>query len=139
MSLIIHNVIQGSLNVNFDYYESDEMFSYTVEGNYTIDISDLSFTDNEGVLLSGREALKNAYTRKNITARIGADEYVHARITNLSFSASNLTGSEQALITIEESKRLEDYSNHTFAKYIPNPHLLESFEENFNFSRLDEK
>ena len=115
MPLIINNVTNGSLNINFDYLDSDELFGYTVVGNYTIDISDLSFTDNEGVLLNGRDAINAAYKRKNITARIGADEYVHGRITSLSFSESPLVGSEQASITIEEGKRLDDNSNHTFS------------------------
>ena len=134
MSLIINNVTNGSLNINFDYLDSDELFGYTVVGNYTIDISDLSFTDNEGILLDGRDAISAAYKQKNITARIGGDEYINGRITSLSFSESPLVGSEQASITIEEGKRLDDYSNHTFAKYLPNPHLLESFDENFSFS-----
>jgi len=134
MSLIINNVTNGSLKINFDYLDSDELFGYTVVGNYTIDISDLSFTDNQGVLLDGRDAISAAYKRKNITARIGGDEYINGRITSLSFSESPLVGSEQASITIEEGKRLDDYSNHTFAKYLPNPHLLESFDENFDFS-----
>jgi hypothetical protein len=134
VSLIINNVTNGSLKINFDYLDSDELFGYTVIGNYTIDISDLSFTDNQGVLLDGRDAISAAYKRKNITARIGGDAYINGRITSLSFSESPLVGSEQASITIEEGKRLDDYSNHTFAKYLPNPHLLESFDENFDFS-----
>lgn len=134
MSLIINNVTKGSLKIKFDYLDSDELFGYTVVGDYTIDISDLSFTDNEGVLLANRDAINAAYKRKNITARIGADEYINGRITSVSFSESPLVGSEQASITIEEGKRLDDYSNHTFAEYLPSPHLLESFDENFDFS-----
>jgi|14BtaG_2_1085337.scaffolds.fasta_scaffold00033_58 hypothetical protein len=135
MSLIVNNVLRGSLNVNFEYFDSDEAFFYNVVGTYTVDVSDISFANGEGAILSGREALKDAYLQKNITARIGADEYVEGRITSLSFGEGSLVGSEQASITIEESKRLEDYANHTFAEYIPNPHLLESFDEDYDFSR----
>lgn len=135
MSLIINNVLRSSVNVNFEYLDSDEMFYYTVVGNYVIDISDLDLTNNKGVLIPARQALREAYLRKNITARIGGDEYVAGRITSLNFNESTLVGSEQASITIEESKRLDDYSNHTFAEYLPNPHLLESFEEDYDFSR----
>jgi hypothetical protein len=135
MSLIVHNVIKGSLSVNFEYFESDELFGYTVEGNYQVDISDLSFANNEGVLISGKEALENAYLQKNITARIGGDEYVNGQITSLSFGESHLVGSLVANITITEGKRLDSYSSHTFAEYLPNPHLLSSFDETFDFSR----
>jgi|14BtaG_2_1085337.scaffolds.fasta_scaffold01639_4 hypothetical protein len=134
MSLITTTVTNGSLNINFDYLDGDEIFGYTVVGNYTIDISDISFTDQQGVLFEGRDAISSAYKQKNITARIGGDEYVNGRIKSLSFDESALVGSQTANVEIEESKRLDDYSNHTFAKYIPNPHLLESFEESFDFS-----
>ncbi len=138
MSLIVYNVISASLDISFDYLDGDEIFGYTAKADYSIDLSDVSFTDNAGTLITGRDAIKRAYLQKNITARIGADEYVNGVIQGVDFEQSALVGAEIAKISIQEYKRLSDYSNHTFAKYLPSPHLLESFEESYDFNRSEE-
>ena len=137
MSLIVNNVISSNINIGYSYLETDEIFGYVVTAKYTINVSDTQFEAGGGVLLSGRSAIRSAYERQNITARIGGDDFVNGLITSLSFEQSNLVGSEVATITIEERKSLNDYSSKTFAKYIPSPHLLESFSEIYTFSRQD--
>ena len=137
MSLIVNNVISSNLGVNYSYLETDELFGYVLTANYKINVSDTLFEADGGILLEGRSALRAAYERQNITARIAGDEFVNGLITNLSFEQSNLVGSEVASVTIVENKRLNDYSSSTFAKHIPSPHLLESFDETYSFSRQD--
>jgi len=137
MSLIVHNVISSSLTVDYSYLDSDELFGYVVRARYTIDVSDVQFEDNGGVLLDGRAAIRTAYEKQNITARIAGDEFVNGLITEVSFPESNLVGSEIVSIGIEERKRLNDYSSKTFAQYIPSPHLIEDFQETYTFTRQD--
>ena len=134
-SLIVNNVVSSSVEVSYNYFNSDELFGYTVRGNYTIDISDIKIQEGDTVLLSGRDAIQDAYGRPNIVARIGADDYLNGRISSYSFGESSLVGSETVTVTMEESRRLDSYASSEFAKYIPNPHHLESFVENYNFSR----
>tara|TARA_R100000152_G_C6781811_1_gene217220 strand:+ start:96 stop:1637 length:1542 start_codon:yes stop_codon:yes gene_type:complete len=134
-SLIVNNVLSSSLEVTYDYHDSVELFGYTVKGTYVIDISDVNVQLDDTSLLAGRTAITEAYSRPNITARIGADDYINGRITSYNFTAGSLVGKETVNITIEESRRLDDYSSSQFAKYIPNPHALESFEESYSFNR----
>ena len=135
MALIINNIIDSSSQINYNYVDTDELFGYEIVANYVIDISDTAFEVGDTVLIQGREAVQEAYRRQNIAARIGGDEFLNGTITNLSFDESTLVGSETANITIQESRRLDDYSSSTFTKYIPNPHLVENFQENYNFRR----
>tara|TARA_Y100000004_G_C8954890_1_gene430305 strand:- start:1408 stop:2949 length:1542 start_codon:yes stop_codon:yes gene_type:complete len=134
-SLIVNNVLSSSLDVTYDYQDTVELFAYTVKGSYTIDVSDINIQLNDTTLIAGRTAITDAYARPNITARIGADDYINGRITSYDFDANTLVGKETVSITIEESRRLDDYSSSQFAKYIPNPHALASFSENYTFSR----
>ena len=136
-AVIVNNVISASSQINYDYLETEELFGYTIEANYTIDLSDTNFQAGDTVLLQGREAIQEAYRRQNIVARIAGDEFLNGRITAVSFGNSSLVGSETADITISESRRLDDNASSTFTKYLPNPQLVESFEENYNFSRSD--
>ena len=135
MSLIINKVSSCSTQVNYFYFESDAVFSYDIIGTYKVDFADITFTNNDGILLSGIEALREAYQRRNLVARIGADEFTNGRFISQSFEQSFLVGSSSCSIIIEESKRLDDYSSHEFAQYIPSPQWLSSFQENFTFSR----
>jgi hypothetical protein len=134
-AVIVNNVVSSSSQITYDYLESEELFGYTIEASYTIDLSDTNFQEGDTVLLQGREAIQEAYRRQNIVARIAGDEFVNGRITALSFGEGSLVGSETADITIAESRKLDSYASTTFAKYIPNPELIGSFEENYNFSR----
>ena len=123
------------LRFPYNYLGTDELFGYDVRGTYEIDISDINLQQNDTVLLSGRDAIKEAYGRPNITARIGADDYINGRIGTLSFGEGSLVGAETVSITIEESRRLDDYAASQFAKYIPNPNAISNFSESYNFSR----
>lgn len=135
MSLIVNNIVSSSVKIEYSYLDSDELFGFIVEATYQINISDIQFDAGGGVLLSGRAAIRTAYETQNITARIGGDEFVNGLIKSLSFQESNLVGSEIASVTIEERKRLDSYSSKTFAKSMPSPHLVESFSEDYDFSR----
>ena len=134
-SLIVNNVIESSVQVSYSYLDSDELFGYEVIGTYQIDISDINFEQNDTVLQQGRDAIESAYARPNIVARIGADEYLKGRIQSFDFAEGSLVGSETVSIVIQESRRLDDYSTDKFVRLAPNPHLIESFEESYNFSR----
>jgi hypothetical protein len=137
MALLVNNIVSSNIQVNYSYLDTDELFGYIVTANYKINISDIQFEIGNGIFLSGRSAIRAAYERRNITARIGGDEFVNGLITALSFEGGSLVGSEVASVTIEERKRLNDYSSKTFAKYIPSPQFIDSFEETYNFSRQD--
>ena len=134
-AVIVNNVINASLQINYSYLEDDELFGYDVTANYTVDLADTNFQEGDTVLEQGREAIQAAYRRPNIVARIGGDEFLNGRITDVSFGSGPLVGSETATITIEESRRLDSYNSTNFTKYIPNPQLVSSFTENYNFSR----
>lgn len=134
-ALIVNNVLSSSVQVTYKYLDTDELFGYDIEGTYEIDISDVRILQNETSLLEGRDAIQNAYNRPNITARIGADDYLNGRVSSYNFSEGSLVGSETVSITITESRRLDSYASSEFAKYIPNPHALETFSETYNFSR----
>jgi hypothetical protein len=134
-ALIANNVISSSTQINYKYLGTSDLFGYEVEGSYEIDLSDINFEQNETSLIVGRDALIEAYAKPNITARIGADDYVNGRIESFSFEDGPLVGSETVTMVIKESRRLDDYSGSEFAKYIPNPETVGSFSENYSFSR----
>ena len=134
-SLIVNNVLSSSVNISYSYIAQEELFGYEVVGTYQIDISDIHIEDRDTVLVKGRDAIFHAYGRQNLVARIGADDYINGRIQSFDFEAGALVGSEVVIITIEESRRLDSYSNTSFAKYIPNPQLVEDFNESYDFNR----
>ena len=84
-SLIVNNVLSSSVEIAYDYQGTIELFGYTVKGNYQVDISDLKFEQNDTTLLSGRDAIKEAYGRPNLVARIGADDYLNGQIQSYNF------------------------------------------------------
>ena len=137
MGLLVNNVIDSNSEISYSYLESDEVFGYLVTLNYTLKVEDVLFDNNDGVLLSGRTAIRAAYKRQNITARIAGDEILNGLVTSVSFGEGSLNGEDSVDITIQERRRLDDYSSTNFSKYIPNPHLLESFSESYNFTRSD--
>jgi hypothetical protein len=137
MSLLINKVTNSSIQINYNYFDSVNLFGYEVLASYTVDISDVEFEENN-VLLVGQQALKAAYARKNIVARIGGDEFLNGRLTSLSFKETSLAGSTTATIAIQESKRLNSYSNNSFAQSLASPQWIESFQENLNSSYSDD-
>ncbi len=134
-ALIVNNVLSSSLQVSYNYAGTEELFGYNVEGTYVVDISDINLQEGDTVLTQGRDAIEDAYGRPNITARIGADDYINGKVQDFSFEAGALVGSETVSITISESRKLDSHSNSIFTKYIPNPHWIESFKESYDFSR----
>ena len=134
MSLLINNITKSSLSLSFQYIDTEEVFGFVKTASYTINVSDISFTEG-GSLLEGREAIKAAYAKPNIVARIGGEMFHNGRIKSITFSQSDLVGSEEVSISIEESERIDNYSSHSFANNIPSPHLVTQFEETYNFSR----
>lgn len=135
MSLIINKVSSASVQITYNYLESDEVFGYEVAATYKIDFADISYTNEQNVLYEGVNALREAYLRPNLVARIGTDEFINGRITTQDFEESSSVGNSSCSITIQESKRLDDYSGSDFAQYIPSPQWMESFQETFSFSR----
>jgi len=85
MSLLVNNVVDSNSQISYSYLESEDVFGYLVTLNYTLKIEDVLFDNNDGVLLSGRAAIRAAYKRQNITARIAGDEILNGLITNVSF------------------------------------------------------
>lgn len=137
-SIIANNIISSSSSISYNYRETEEVFGYTVSAQYSLNMSDVAFENGDGVLITGREAIRAAYAKPEIVARIGGDEFLKAKIQSISFSAGSLVGSEVVDLSISESKRLNDYSSTNFCKYIPNPHLIDSFEENYDFNRSED-
>jgi hypothetical protein len=135
MSLIVNNVINASSTISYSYLSESEIFGYLITLTYNIKVEDINFDNDDGVLLSGRSALRAAYKRKNITARIAGDEILHGLIVSMSFPEGSLNAQETVNLVIEERRRLDDYSSTNFAKYIPSPHLLSNFQENYSFNR----
>lgn len=135
MPLIINKVSSCSTQVSYTYLESDLLFGYTRVGTYKVDFADISFTDESDTLSTGIEALREAYERPNLTARIGADEFTNGRFTGASFEQSFLAGDSSCTITIEQLDKLDDYDSNLFAEFIPHPEWISSFQENFSFSR----
>lgn len=135
MSLIVNNIVSSKSSASFSYLESDKIFGIEMSCDYVLNFSDIEFTDDQGVLWSGVEAIKQAYLKENLVARIGTDEFTNARIKSLSFGESAMVGDNEAQITIEESKRLDSYTNNQFAQNIASPQWIESFNENYSFNR----
>ena len=135
MPLIINKISSSSLQIGYTYLETDLLFGYSVVANYTVEFADITYTNEQNVLYTGVEALREAYQRPNLVARIGGDEFINGKLTSQSFEESSLVGSSKCSITIEEQKRLTDYSSNEFAQHIPSPQWIESFSESFSFSR----
>jgi hypothetical protein len=138
LSLISHTVKSASTKISFDYFGGDELFGYTITASYKIDVSDAQYTTEDGDLLTAKDALEAAYETQKLVARIGGDEFTNAKITNLNFAESPLVGNTEASISIEQKSRLGDYENSVFVKHIPNPHLISSFSESFDFGRTSD-
>jgi len=135
MSLLANTVTASTIKINYNYLETENLFGYDVVADYTIDVSDVSFTNNEGVLIEGYDALRAVYLVPSLTARIGTDEFINGRVTNMSLPSASQAGKVEVRVTIEESKTL---INEGYSQYIPSAHWLSSFQENYSFSRSED-
>jgi hypothetical protein len=135
MGFLANTITKAKISVSFEYIDSEEIFGLVKKADYTLNVSDITFEEGNGSLLTGREAVKAAYARPNLVARIGGEEFVNGKIGGISFSESDLVGSEEVSLSITESVRIDDYSSHSVANKIPNPHLVSQFDETYDFSR----
>ena len=53
-NLIITNVLSSSVQIQYSYLDTEELFGYKVIGTYEIDVSDINVEQNETGLLNGR-------------------------------------------------------------------------------------
>ena len=65
-AVIVNNVIDASLQINYSYLEDDELFGYDITANYTIDLADTNFQEGDTVLLQGREAIQEAFLTEEL-------------------------------------------------------------------------
>ena len=65
MSLIVNNVISSNSQISYSYLGTTENFGYKVDLNYKIKVEDIQFDNNDGVLLSGRAAIREVYKRRD--------------------------------------------------------------------------
>ena len=138
MSLIITKITNASSNIEFNYLESEHVWGLIFSANYEFSIHDARMEDGD-TLLEGIEALQNAYMRPNIAAKIGIDEFRNGEITSLSLPASNRAGITTANISITERVKLnsDDGALYDVTQNIPSPQDVESFSEDFSFSRSE--
>ena len=60
-SIIANNIISSSSSISYNYRETEEIFGYTVSAQYSLNMSDVAFENGDGVLITGREAIRQAY------------------------------------------------------------------------------
>lgn len=139
MSLFITKINDATTSVSYEYLESEHVFCYVVDATYTFSILNVEFTDGQDSLLEGIEALKTAYLRKNIAAKIGTDEFKNGLVTNVSLPKSDRVNRTSASITIQERIRPEnDGVLSELFDNLPSPQDIEAFQEDLSFSRGDD-
>lgn len=136
MSLIVTKITNASSNIEFNYLDSEHVWGLIFTANYEFSIHDARMEDGD-TLLEGIDALQNAYMRPNIAAKIGIDEFRNGEITSLTLPDSNRAGITTASISITERIKLDsdDGSLYDITQNIPSPQDVESFSEDFSFSR----
>lgn len=138
MSLFITKINDASSNIVFNYLESEHVFGQIVSVNYSFSLSDCQWEDGDDGVLFGVDALKKAYARKNIAAKIGIDEFKNGLVTNISFPESDRVRFGNASISIEERVRVdEDNVLNELFNFVPSPQDIDALEESFSFSRGD--
>ena len=134
--LSITKINEASTSISLEYLGSEHVFGIKVSATYSFSILDAEFVDGTDGLLTGIDALKKAYARKNIAAKIGLDEFKNGLVTNLSLDGSDRVRFGVASISIEENLRpSNDGVLSTLCDNIPSPQDLESFSESLSFKR----
>ena len=138
MSIVVHNVISASTNINFNYLESEHLFGLDVEGTYTFSIDELEYEQGQ-VIFNGEEAftaLRKIYHSQQLVAKIGTDIYRQGVITNLERQQENTVNSNTVTISIREKQKAAAGNSFTFInESIPKPEKVSSFSETFSFAR----
>lgn len=136
MSLFITKIGNANTSVTYNYLDTEHVWGAIVSSNYEFSVLDVNFLDETDELVYGIEALEKAYARQNIAAKIGVDEFKNGLVKSISFPDSNRVGSTTASITIEERLSVEnDGILSLLADNIASPQDVESFTEDFSFSR----
>ena len=139
MSLLITKINESSTNIDYKYLDSEHVFGFTLKANYSFSIQDVEFRDGEHGILSGIEALKQAYLRRNIAAKIGVDEFRNGVVKSISIPDSNGIRFQKASIEIEEEVKVDEDNVLTeLFGFIPSPQDLSAFAEDFSFSRSND-
>tara|TARA_Y100001937_G_scaffold19979_1_gene27730 strand:- start:42838 stop:44370 length:1533 start_codon:yes stop_codon:yes gene_type:complete len=138
MPLIITKITNASSSIEFNYLNSEHVWGLILNANYEFSIHDARMEDGD-TLLEGIEALQNAYMRPNIAAKIGIDEFRNGEITSLSLPDSSRAGITTASVAITERIKLDsdDGVLYDITQNIPSPQDVESFSEDFSFSRSE--
>ncbi len=89
MSLLITKINDASTSISYQYLDSEHVFGLLVSATYSFSIQDVQFEDGEDGLLNGVDALKKAYLRKNIAAKIGVDEFKNGLVSSISIPDSD--------------------------------------------------
>ena len=138
MPLIITKITNANSNVEFNYLDSEHVWGLILTANYDFSIHDARMEDGD-TLLEGIDALQEAYMRPNIAAKIGIDEFRNGEITSLNLPDSNRAGITTASVSIVERVRLDsdDGVLYDLTQNIASPQDIESFSEDFSFSRSE--
>lgn len=131
--LTISKITNASTQVTYNNFGSVENFNFDIEATYTFDLYDVTLQDGD-VLLDGVQALKQAYLRRDLVARIGTDLFENGKVTSIDIPQNHATGNVECSLTIKQAKVVLA-PNETFSDNLPLSRDIESFSENFNFTR----
>lgn len=133
---LVTKINEASTSITPQYLESEHVFGFLVSATYSFSIQDVQFEDGEDGLLVGVDALKQAYLRQNIAAKIGVDEFKNGLVLSISLPESNRIRFGEASITIEERIKVpNDGVLRELFDFIPSQQDVESFSETLSFSR----
>lgn len=137
MPLFITKINEASTSVSFQYLDTDHVFGILVSASYDFSILDVEFVDGEDNVIQGVAALESAYSRPNIAAKIGLDEFRNGIVTSISYDPTNGVRENVGSISIEERIKLTESDGVLSELFdnIPSQQDLESFSESLSFSR----
>ena len=132
--LTISNITNANTQISFKNFGGKANFGYDVSATYAFNLYDVTLQQDD-VLLDGIGALKTAYLKQRIIARIGTDLFKKGRIVDVNIPNTTGSGDVECSLTINESVTVGDAADATFKTLIPYIYELESFDENFTFNR----